>query len=129
MKKNWIFLLISLLLLGCYSNKNKTEERARERITQFVLLIATEQWEEVEKLLSSTLMDSEYKEVFLSNFDSWQLKDTTDLIIDIRRIYIPEKDPENRALVSMNIRSKKHDFTKLVSMPIRYEKGDWYIGS
>lgn len=129
MKKNWIFLLISLLLLGCYSNKNKTEERARERITQFVLLIATEQWEEVEKLLSSGLMDSEYKEVFLSNFDSWQLKDTTDLIIDIRRIYIPEKDPENRALVSMNIRSKKHDFTKLVSMPIRYEKGDWYIGS
>jgi hypothetical protein len=129
MKKNWIFLLISLLLLGCYSNKNKTEERARERVTQFVLLIATEQWEEVEKLLSSTLMDSEYKEVFLSNFDSWQLKDTTDLIIDIRRIYIPEKDPENRALVSMNIRSKKHDFTKLVSMPIRYEKGDWYIGS
>lgn len=129
MKNRWIFLLVFLLLFNCYSNKNMTEERARERITQFVLLMATDQIEEVENLLSSGLMDSENKELLLSNFDNWQLKDTTDLIIDIQQIYIPEKNPKNRALVSMTIRSEKHNFTKMVSMPIRYEKGDWYIGS
>jgi len=129
MKNRWIFLLVFLLLFNCYSNKNMTEERARERITQFVLLMATDQIEEVENLLSSGLMDSENKELLLSNFDNWQLKDTTDLIIDIQQIYIPEKNPKNRALVSMTIRSEKNDFTKIVSMPIRYEKGDWYIGS
>jgi hypothetical protein len=129
MKNRWIFFLVFLLLFNCYSNKNKTEERARERITQFVLLMATDQIEEVENLLSSGLMDSENKELFLSNFDDWQLKDTTDLIIDIQEIYIPEKNPKNRALISMTIRNEKNDFTKMVSMPIRYEKGDWYIGS
>lgn len=129
MKNRWIFLLVFLLLFNCYSNKNMTEERARERITQFVLLMATDQIEEVENLLSRGLMDSENKELLLNNFDNWQLKDTTDLIIDIQQIYIPEKNPKNRALVSMTIRSEKNDFTKIVSMPIRYEKGDWYIGS
>lgn len=129
MKNKWIFLLVFLLLFNCYSNKNMTEERARERITQFVLLMATDQIEEVENLLSRGLMDSENKELLLNNFDNWQLKDTTDLIIDIQQIYIPEKNPKNRALVSMTIRSEKNDFTKIVSMPIRYEKGDWYIGS
>ncbi|MCK4404581.1 MAG: hypothetical protein KAW02_05765 [candidate division Zixibacteria bacterium] len=129
MKKIWIAFLVFLLVLSCYSNKNKTEERARERITQFVLLMAKDQIEEAEKLLGSGLIDSGNKELFLSNFDNWQLKDTTDIIIDIEQIYIPEKDPKNRALVSMTVRSEKHNFTKMVSMPIRYEKGDWYIGS
>jgi hypothetical protein len=129
MKNRWIFFLVFLLLFNCYSNKNKTEERARERITQFVLLMATDQIEKVENLLSSGLRDSGNKELFLSNFDDWQLKDTTDLIIDIQEIYIPEKNPKNRALISMTIRNEKNDFTKMVSMPIRYEKGDWYIGS
>ncbi|MCK4223910.1 MAG: hypothetical protein KAX39_01935 [candidate division Zixibacteria bacterium] len=129
MKNRWIFFLIFLLLLGCYSNKNKTEERARERITQFMFMMATDQLEEAEKLLSNALIDSENKELFLSNFDNWQLKDTTDIIIDIQQIYIPEDDPKNRAMVSMTIRSEKNGFTKVVSMPITYEKGDWYIGA
>ena len=129
MKNRWIFFLVFLLFLGCYSNRNKTEERARERITQFVLLMATDQIEEAEKLLSSGLIDSENKELFLSNFDDWQLRDTADIIIEIKHIYIPENDPKNRAMISMTIRNEKNDFTKMVSMPIRYEKGNWYIGS
>ena len=92
-------------------------------------MMATDQLEEAEKLLSSALIDSENKELFLSNFDNRQLKDTTDIIIDIQQIYIPEDDPKNRAMVSMTIRSEKNGFTKVVSMPITYEKGDWYIGA
>ncbi len=122
-------MLAFLLLFGCYSNKNKTEEKARERITQFVFLMATDQVEEAEKLLASALIDSENKEIFLSNFDNWQLKDTTDIIIDIDQIYIPENDPQNRAKVSMTITSQKNEFTKIASISLTYEKGDWYIGS
>ncbi len=129
MKKIWIAFLVFLLVCGCYSNKNKTEERARERINQFVLLMAKDQIEEAEKLLCSALIDSGNKELFLSNFDNWQLKDTTDIKIEISEIYIPEDDPKNRALVSMTIRNDKNNFTKVVSMPISYEKGDWYIGA
>jgi hypothetical protein len=123
------FLIIPLLLLGCYSNKNKTDEKARERIKEFVFLMATDRFEEAEGLLSSGLADSESKEIFLSNFDNPQLKDTTDLIINVEQIYMPPNDPKNRAMVSMTIRSEENDFTKIISMPIRYEKGNWYIGS
>jgi|GEM_PF-1349432 len=123
------FLMIPLLLLGCYSDKNKTEEKARERIKEFVFLMATDRFEEAEGLLSSGLADSESKEIFLSNFDNWQLKDTTDLIIDVEQIYMPPNDPKNRGMVSMTIRNEENDFTKIISMPIRYEKGNWYIGS
>ena len=129
MKNRWIFFLVFLLLFGCSSNKNKTEERAKERITQFLFLMATDQIEEAEKLLTSELLDSENKEFFLSNFDKPQFKDTTDIIIEIRQVYIPENDPKNRAMVSMIIRSEKNNFTRVVSLAIRYEKGDWYIGS
>lgn len=129
MKIRLTFFLIPLLLFGCYSNKNKTEEKARERIKEFMFLMATDQFEEAEKLLSSGLADSESKEIFLSNFDNWQLKDTTDLIINVEQIYMPPNDPKNRAMVSMTIRSEKNEFTKILSMPIRYEKGNWYIGS
>ena len=129
MKIRLTFFLIPLLLLGCYSNKNKTEEKARERIKEFVFLMATERFEEAEGLLSTGLADSESKEIFLSNFDNSQLKDTTDLIIDVEQIYMAPNDPKNRAIVSMTIRSEKGDFTKIISMPIRYEKGNWYIGS
>jgi hypothetical protein len=129
MKIHLTFFLIPLLLLGCYSNKNKTEERARERIKEFIFLMAMDQFEEAEKLLSTDLADSENKEVFLSNFDNWQLKDTTDIVIDVDQIYMPPRDPKSRAMVSMTVRSEKNDFTKIVSMPIRYEKGNWYIGS
>jgi len=123
------FVLIPLLLLGCHSTENKTEERARERIKEFVFLMATDRFEEAEGRLSSGLSDSESKEVFLSNFDNPQLKDTTDIIVDVSQIYMPPNDPMNRAMVSMTIRSEKSDFTKIISMPIRYEKGNWYIGS
>jgi hypothetical protein len=129
MKIHLTFFLVPLLLLGCYSNKNKTEERARERIKEFIFLMATDQFEEAEKLLSTDLADSENKEIFLSNFDNWQLKDTTDIVIDVDQIYMPPQDPKSRAMVSMTVRSEKNDFTKIVSMPIRYEKGNWYIGS
>ena len=123
------FILIPLLLLGCQSMENKTEERARERIKEFVFLMATDRFEEAEGLLSSGLSDSESKEVFLSNFDNPQLKDTTDIIVDVSQIYMPPNDPKNRAMVSMTIRSEKSDFTKIISMPVRYEKGNCYIGS
>ena len=129
MKIRLTFFLIPLLLFGCYSNKNKTEEKARERIKEFVFLMATDRFEEAEGLLSSGLADSESKEIFLSNFDNPQLKDTTDLIINVEQIYMPPNDPKNRAMVSMTIRNEKNDFTKIISMPIRYEKGNWYIGS
>ena len=129
MKNKGIFLLVFLLLLGCYSNKNKTEERAKERVTRFLFLMATDQVEEAEKLLSSDLIDGENKEFFLSNFDKAEFKDTTDIIIDIRQIYIPENEPKNRAKVSMTLHSEKNNFTRVVSLTIRYEKGDWYIGS
>ena len=124
-----LFLLIPLLLFGCQSMEDKTEERARERIKEFIFLMATDRFEEAEAMLSSDLADSENKEIFLSNFDNQQLKDTTDLIIDVSQIYMPPEDPKNRAMVSMTVRSEKSDFTKIISMPIRYEKGNWYIGS
>jgi len=65
----------------------------------------------------------------LSSFDNWQLKDTADVVIEFHHIYIPEDDPKNRAMVSMTVKSQTHGFTKMVSMPITYEKGDWYIGA
>jgi hypothetical protein len=127
-RHGWIIFLISLILFGCYSNKNRTEKRARERVTQFVLLMATDRIEEAEKFLANDLVDSGNKELFLSSYDDWQLKDTTSLIIDIEEIYFP-KNRKDRALVSMTVHSEKTDFTKVVSMPIRYEKGDWYLGA
>jgi hypothetical protein len=91
--------------------------------------MAKDQVEEAEELLSTGLIHSGNKELFLSSFDNKQLKDTTDIIIEFEHIYIPEDDPQNRALVSMTVRSEENDFTKIISMPISYEKGDWYIGS
>jgi len=129
MKHRWIFFLGFLLLLGCYSKENKTEKRAKERITQFLYLMAEDQIEEAEKLLVSDLLNSENKEFFLSNFDAKQFKDTTDIIIEFQQIYIPEDDPKNRALVSMTIRSERYNVTRVISLPLRYEKGDWHIGS
>jgi hypothetical protein len=126
----WIILLLGLLLFcGCYSNRNKTEERAKERVTQFILFMATNQFDAAEKLLSSEMVDSENKELFLSNFDDWQLKDTASLKIDIQEVFIPKKEKKNRALVSMTISNVNNNFSKIVSMPIRYEKGDWFLGA
>jgi hypothetical protein len=126
----WIFLLVLLLVpLSCYSKKNKTENRARERVTEFVFLMVKDKVEAAEELLASGMIYSGNKELFLASFDNWQLKDTTDVVIEFQHIFIPEDDPKSRALVSMTVRSQKNEFTKMVSMPITYEKGDWYIGS
>jgi hypothetical protein len=126
----WIFLIVLLLVpLSCYSKKNKTENRARERVTKFVFLMVKDKVEEAEELLASGMIYSGNKELFLASFDNWQLKDTTDVVIEFQHIFIPEDDPGNRALISMTVRSQKNDFTKMVSMPVTYEKGDWYIGS
>ncbi len=128
MKNKWIFLLIFLLLFSCYGKKNKTETRARERVTQFVMFMVKDQLGEAEKMLSSSLVDSGNKEFFLQSFDDYRLKDTASVVIEIVEIIIPPKDKKNRAKVGMNLRSTKYDLTKIVSIPIMYEKGDWYLG-
>ena len=128
MKNKGIFLLIFLLLFSCYSKKNKTETRARERVTQFVMFMVKDQLGEAEKMLSSSIVDSGNKEFFLQSFDDYRLKDTASVVIEIVEIYIPPKDKMNRAKVGMNIRSTNSDLTKIVSIPIMYEKGDWYLG-
>ena len=129
MKNKWIFLLIPLLLFNCYSRKNKTEERAKQRVTEFVYLVLTDHWEEAEGYLSTGLLDSENKEVFFSNFENWQLKDTANVVVEFQSVFIPENDPKERALVSVVIRNVEINFTKMASMPVTYERGDWYIGS
>jgi len=129
MKTKLIFVLIPLLFFSCYSKKNKTETRAKERVTQFVMLMVKDQVGEAEKMLSRSLTDSGNKEFFLQSFDDYRLKDSASVVIEINEILIPPKDKKNRALVSMNIRSTKYDLTKIVSIPLMYEKGDWYLGS
>ena len=128
MKNKWILLLAFLLFFRCYSQKNKTETRASERVTQFVMFMVKDQLGEAEKMLSSSLIDSGNKEFFLQSFDDWRLKDSASVVIEINEIFIPPKEKKNRAKVGMNIRSTKYDLTKVVSIPIIYEKGDWYIG-
>jgi hypothetical protein len=129
MKSKLILALIPLLLFSCYSKKNKTEARAKERVTQFVMLMVKDQLGEAEKMLSRSLVDSGNKEFFLQSFDASWLKDTSSVVIEINDILIPPKDKKNRALVSMTIRSTQCDLTKIVSIPLMYEKGDWYLGS
>jgi hypothetical protein len=129
MKNILIFVLIPLLFLSCYTKKNKTEARAEERVTQFVMLMIKDQVGEAEKMLSSSLVDSGNKEFFLQSFDDYRLKDSASVVIEINEILIPPRDKKNRALLSMNIRSTKYDLTKIVSIPLMYEKGDWYLGS
>ena len=129
MKNKWVFLLVFLLLLtSCYSKKNKTEARAKERVTQFVMCMVKDQLGEAEKMLSSSLVDSGNKEFFMQSFDDYRLKDSASLVIDIQEVFIPPKEKRNRAIVGMNIRSTKYDLTKVISIPILYEKGDWYLG-
>jgi len=129
MKNILIFVLIPLLFLSCYTKRNKTEARAKERVTQFVMLMIKDQVGEAENMLSSSLVDSGNKEFFLQSFDDYRLKDSASVVIEINEILIPPRDKKNRALLSMNIRSTKYDLTKIVSIPLMYEKGDWYLGS
>jgi hypothetical protein len=129
MKTKLIFVLIPLLLFSCCSKKNKTEARARERVTQFVMFMIKDQVGEAEKMLSSSLVDSGNKEFFLQTFDDYRLKDSASVVIENMEVFIPPKEKKNRAMVGFNLRSTKYDLTKIVSIPIRYEKGDWYLGS
>lgn len=129
MKKILVLVLIPLLFVSCYSKKNKTEARAKERVTQFVMLMVEDKVGEAEKMLSSSLVDSGNKEFFLQSFDDYRLKDSASVVIEFNEIIIPPKDKKNRALVSLSIRSTNSDLTKIVSIPLMYEKGDWYLGS
>ena len=129
MKNKWVFLLVFLLLsASCYSNKYKTETRAKERVTQFVMYMVKDQLGEAEKMLSSSLIDSGNKEFFMQSFDDYRLKDSASVVIEIQEVFIPPKEKRNRAIVGLNIRSTTSDLTKIVSIPILYEKGDWYLG-
>jgi len=93
------------------------------------MLMIKDQVGEAENMLSSSLVDSGNKEFFLQSFDDYRLKDSASVVIEINEILIPPRDKKNRALLSMNIRSTKYDLTKIVSIPLMYEKGDWYLGS
>ena len=129
MKNKWVFLLVFFLLLtSCYSKKNKTEARAKERVNQFIMYMVKDQLGEAEKMLSSSLIDSGNKEFFMQSFDDWRLKDSASVVIEIVEVFIPPKEKKNRAMVGLNIRNAKYDLTKIVSIPILYEKGDWYLG-
>lgn len=128
MRNKWIYLLVVLLLLNCYSKKNKTEERAKQRVTEYIQLALTDNWEEAEKYLTAGIRDGENKEVLLNSLDVWQLKDTSKVSIEIQSVFIPENDPKQRALVSLSIRNVETEYTKMVSAPIKFERGDWYIG-
>jgi hypothetical protein len=118
-------LLIFFALIGCSSTKNRTEKRAEERVTQFIRLMSANQIEEVEKLLSRQLLADENKELFLNAYDNWQLKDSS---IIIKVIHITFEQDKNKGSASIAVRNEKLDFTKMATMPIKFERGDWYIG-
>jgi hypothetical protein len=122
-----VYLLIFLSLIGCSSTKNRTEERAKERVIQFIRLMAEDRLEEVEKLLSRDMQASEFKEIFLNNYDNWELKDTS-IIITVDDISYVKRDSLNRATVTITVRNDKLDYTKMATLSIKFEKGDWYIG-
>ena len=119
-------LLIFLALIGCSSTKNRTEERAKERVTRFIRLMSENQIEEAEKLLSRYLAESETKELFIDSYDVWQFKDTS-IVIRVGSI-IFHIDDKNRATVTFTIHNEKLGFTRRANLPVKFEKGDWYIG-
>jgi hypothetical protein len=122
----FISLLIFLALIGCSSTKNRTEKRAKERITQFIRLMSEDQVEEAEKLLSRKLAQSEKMEFFLSLYDNWELKDTS-IVIEVDEITFMRNDT-NRAMASVTVSNDRVRFTKMANMALKFEKGDWYIG-
>jgi hypothetical protein len=109
-----ICLLIFFALIGCSSTKNRTEKRAKERVIQFLRLMSAKQ-----------LLEDESKELFLNAYDNWQLKDSS---IVIKVTHITFEDDKNSGTVSIHVRNEKLDFTKIATLPIRFERGDWYIG-
>jgi hypothetical protein len=121
------YVLISLALIGCNRTKNRTEERAKERVTQFIRLMSENRMEEAEKLLSKQLTESETKELFLDSYDNQEIKDTS-IIISVDEVVFNKKGDKNRAVASISVRNDKLDFVKFATLPIKFEKGDWYIG-
>ena len=83
--------------------------------------------DEAEKLLSKELAEGESKELFLDSYDNWQLKDTS-IVIEVGDLIFNVKDDSNRAVVSLTVRNERVRFAKRASMPLKFEKGDWYLG-
>ena len=119
-------LLIFLALIGCSSTKNRTEERAKERVTQFIRLMSENRIEEAEKFLGRYLAESETKELFIDSYDVWQFKDTS-IVIRMGSITF-HIDDKNRATVTFTIHNEKLGFTRHANLPVTFERGDWYIG-
>jgi hypothetical protein len=120
------YLLIFLALIGCSSTKNRTEERAKERVIQFIRLMSEDRIEEAEKLFTKYLAEAEVKELFLEGYDDRQLKDTS-IVITVDGVDFSPRN-KNRATVSITVRNEKVDFTKMATIPVKFERGDWYIG-
>lgn len=121
------YLLIFITFIGCSNTKNRTEERAKERVTQFIRLMSEERIEEAEKLLSREFAESETKELFLDSYLLQELKDTS-IVIEAGDISFHVKGDQNRAKISVSVRNEKAHYTKITSIPLKFERGDWYIG-
>lgn len=122
-----VCFLIFVVLISCSSTKNRTEERAKERVIQFIRLMTEDQIEEAEKLLSRQLEVDEQKELFLNAYYNWQLRDTS-TVIEVHNITFPIEEEKNKASASITVHNEKTGFTKMGSVPIKFERGDWYIG-
>lgn len=120
-------LLSFVVLSSCGSIERRTEQRAKERVTQFIRLMSEDRMDEAEKLLSKELAEGESKELFLDSYDNWQLKDTS-IVIEVGDLIFNVKDDSNRAVVSLTVRNERVRFAKRASMPLKFEKGDWYLG-
>ncbi|MCK4385199.1 MAG: hypothetical protein KAW52_02940 [candidate division Zixibacteria bacterium] len=121
-----VCLLSFVVLISCSSTENRTQKRAKERVTQFIHLMSEERIEEAEKLLSGSLAKSETKELFLENQIDWEIRGRT-IVINIDNITF-HPDDKNMAMVSLTVRSEEIRFTKITTLPLRFERGDWYIG-
>ncbi len=120
-------VLSFVVLSGCGSTENRTEDRAKERVTQFIRFMSEDRIGEAEKLLSKELAEGESKELFLDSYDNWQLKDTS-IVIEVGDLIFNVKDDSNRAVVSLIVRNERVRFAKRATMPLKFEKGDWYLG-
>jgi hypothetical protein len=89
--------------------------------------MSANQIEEVEKLLSRELAENESKELFLDAYDDSQFKDTS-IVVKVDAVVFPIEDDKNGGVVSITVRNEKLGFTKIATMPIKFERGDWYIG-
>ena len=121
-----VCLLSFVVLINCSSTKNRTQKRAKERVTQFMRLMSEERIEEAEKLLSGSLAKSETKELFLENQIDWEIRGRT-IVINIDNITF-HPDDKNMAMVSLTVRNEEIRFTKITTLPLKFERGDWHIG-